>query len=991
MANANKTIYLKNLGIGHCNMEGGLSTSLDKTNEIKNLMFREKLDILGLNETNLNPMIDTQTLNIPLNYDFERCDRPNGRGRGGCGIIISKRLKYRIYPINIVHTDMSKIEAVWIELIDLNVLLCFFYRSKNFTPVDTFLDYMTECMVQLSGKRVTWLGDVNIDQRKIDDLQYRKLDITMKLFGMIQIVTEVTRRSYRQNICTETTIDVVMTNCFSEFVNCKVLNDRIGDHDALKFEMNFKVPKADKFKKVAIRNHSRRCIGALSYHLAAHSDYAQIINCENIDTATEGLNYHINQAYEKFCPVKVINCHSHYLFIPSDELLKNILIKRKLYRKYKKAKKKDPGSNKCKLLWDEYKAHKNKNVTRVAKRDRKQNIVNDLKAKSAKNDLKGIWKTIKFASNLPINPSTNVKDDLDEDTVNKYFASVGNNMQSNHGIPSIQNNDFLNFMPNNEELEGMDDFDSVTETTVLEYIDSLENDKSIYDAIPVKIYKCIMPAIIKPMTHIINKSLSSGIMPILCKKALITPVYKGEGDKLDPGNYRPISILPLLGKCIEYFVNQNLTRYINENKILSERQFGFRKDNSTTYLMLELFDNIYDSKEKGKKPAIIFLDIRKAFDTVNHDILLKKLEHYGIKGTVLKWFQSYLSNRYQRTKIGKRISIALLILWGVPQGSVLGPILFSIFINDIISVCKHSVPFLFADDGALFIEHVDRTTYSNIKSELKLIINWLTINRICLNADKTKFMIFDNQANIDIINITSGEGNGSQISLKEEKVRFKKYLGLVLDHKLKFFHHVDYVKKKIAKRIGAMYKSKNLLPLKYRKMFANSLMLPYFDYLDIIWNKTTKTKLKELDILYKKIAKIALDYDILESSKKVYDDMRWLPLHLRRQLHITTYMFKIINGLSPPQLRNKFVYISGGSRDAEGCNLYTNKSKSHKHFFYLGVKCWNILPQPLRHADSAKSFSFKLKKILLGSIKIDTAYTVDNTFDKFYEIHYEEE
>ena len=169
-------------------------------------------------------------------------------------------------------------------------------------------------------------------------------------------------------------------------------------------------------------------------------------------------------------------------------------------------------------------------------------------------------------------------------------------------------------------------------------------------------------------------------------------------------------------------------------------------------------------------------------------------------------------------------------------------------------------------------------------------------------------------------------------------------------------------------------------------MFANSLMLPYFDYLDIIWNKTYKTKLNELDILYKKIAKIALDYDKLESSLKVYKDMKWLPLHLRRQLHMSTYMFKIINGNSPPQLRDKFVYITGGSRDGNRCNLYTNKSKSHKQFFYLGAKCWNMLPQSLRQAETAKTFSNTLKYRLLHCIESDKMYTVDNSYNYIYKI-----
>ena len=189
---------------------------------------------------------------------------------------------------------------------------------------------------------------------------------------------------------------------------------------------------------------------------------------------------------------------------------------------------------------------------------------------------------------------------------------------------------------------------------------------------------------------------------------------------------------------------------------------------------------------------------------------------------------------------------------------------------------------------------------------------------------------------------------------------------------------------KVAKQISAMYKSKNLLPIKYRKMYANSLTLPNFDYLDIIWSKTAKTKLNELDVLYKKSAKIALDYDMMESSKKVYIDMGWLPLHLRRQLHLAIYMYKIVNGKSPPHFSNKFTYISGGSRDGERCNMYTIKSKSHKHFSYLGAKCWNLLPQPLRQTDNAKDFSKLYKSMLLKSIDMDANYAVNNSYNILY-------
>ena len=181
-----------------------------------------------------------------------------------------------------------------------------------------------------------------------------------------------------------------------------------------------------------------------------------------------------------------------------------------------------------------------------------------------------------MASNLQVSTKGSQLDHLDENNVNNYFTSVGLKIQA--AIPSYENDDFLEYMPNNTHFQGMDTFNTITEDSVLEYITRLPIDKSIYDNIPLKVYKCIISSIITPFTHIVNTSLESGIMPYSCKKELVTPVYKSEGDNSDLGNYRGISILPLLGKCIEYFVNQQLTQYVQCNNILNCQQFGFRQN-----------------------------------------------------------------------------------------------------------------------------------------------------------------------------------------------------------------------------------------------------------------------------------------------------------------------------------------------------------------------------------------------------------------------------
>ena len=898
--------------------------------------------------------------------------------RGGCGILINKHIKFKIY--NPPCPKPNNIEAIWIEMNDPKIYICSFYRSENFCPLDTFIEYFTDCMTSLDDKKVVWIGDINVNQNNIRSQQYRDLNVAMRSFGLIQTVQDITRVAYLGNKRTESIIDVVITNCYSNIIKCKVLKDRIGDHNAVKCTFDLQVKKADRFKIVTIRDHSMKNIEHLKTYLGTVSNYSALLECENVDAVTDGLFYHIDKAYKESCPLKVIKCHNNYLSKPSKMLIGLIKEKRQAYKNFRKLKhSKKPQPNKILKAWENYKKIRNK-FTSEARKEKKENVISDLTKKCKKNDLKGVWQTIKFASNLPTKKSkASPISQLDAEITNSYFSTIGRNLSN--AIPVKPGDDFRKYLPNTN-VEQLSDFESVESQQIIEYILAIPSDKSITDNFSLTIFKQIIYEIIEPLKHIVNLSLKTGQVPACCRVARVSPIYK-TGDSADPANFRPISILPIVGKVIEYFVYNQLNSHIQNNNILSDQQFGFRNNHSTTFLMLDLFDKIYSAKECKNTPGIIFLDIKKAFDSVSRNILLEKLKHYGITGVALKWFESYLSARYQYTKVGKKLSDICIVMFGVPQGSILGPILFSLYINDLTSVCLYSNPFLFADDGSLYFDNIVRGQFGflNVKLEMYNIFEWLRVNKLCLNPSKLSFIIFDKVPGCESIQIKCDSFN-----FEIEETKCEKYLGLMIDNNLNFGEHIEYIRKKVAKRIGALYKSKPLLPIKFRKMFANALMLPQFDYLDIIWSRTVQYRLDKLDILYKRVAKIALNYNILERSHKVYKDMKWLPLQLRRQLHLSSYMYKVLNENCPKQFIDKFRYVSGGSRNAEKCNLYTIKSKSHKHFQYLGAKFWNEIPQPIRESPNIGSFNSSIKTSLYKKFYNDEQFIVKNVFDSAYEI-----
>ena len=366
------------------------------------------------------------------------------------------------------------------------------------------------------------------------------------------------------------------------------------------------------------------------------------------------------------------------------------------------------------------------------------------------------------------------------------------------------------------------------------------------DGISTYLLKFLAPLLWKPLTLIINQSLNSGIFPDKLKIAKIVPVYKKE-DKHLIKIYRPISILPAISKVFEKIVYNQLYKYFNNNNYLYGNQYSFRKSHSTELAAFELSDGILFDLDIGNTPLAIYLYLSKAFDTLNHSILLKKLQINDADKTSLAWFNNYLSNRHHFVEIENVKSNLVTLDLGVLQGSILGPLLFIIYVNDI----YHSSDFfnfiLYADDTSLYnsLFRLRNVTSDDINRELQKIYFWLYINKLSLNISKSKYMIFHHSRR----KIEQNTLNLKLHNIDIERVTSFKFLGIVFDENLTWKYHISMITKSISRSVGILCKLKHYVPIYVLKILYNSLIVAHINYGLLVWGYNNK----QIVLLQKKL------------------------------------------------------------------------------------------------------------------------------------------
>ena len=865
---------------------------------------------------------------------------------GGCAIFIDK--SYNSTELTNISCNMEHIECVFVEISRQNKKLAIgcCYRKPIATNSQHFIDDLVSKIGQIPNNIPLILaGDFNFNLLRIEtDRDASSFLGAMHASGLVNTISKPTR-------VVDNSISLI-DNIFislSLIYSSGIFTWDLSDHFAVFAFLKNIFSTQNEIQNISFRLLNDSTIQNLCDSLAA-ADYSSIFQSNDIDFSIEKLDSMILEHFDAHCPIIHKNITKKDREKPwiNDSLKRLIANRQRFFRMYK--------SNL--ISFEAYKEVRNlaTNKLKEAKKTYFQNLLDQ-----SKNNMKKMWKVLNGLIKPNVNQNDSciksllVNDQIIDDNIsicnslNEHFSSIGGRISDSfinipHEIVSpihIQNSIF---------------FRNINTFDVLQIIGDMQNKSSniyTYSNRVVKELKHILSPI---LAHIINNSLQQGYFPSSQKIARVIPLHKG-GSKSDINNYRPISILPIFSKIFERIVYNQLYGFLEKYKILSECQYGFRKKRSTTQAVLNQLEFIYSNLDQNKTVISFFMDLSKAFDCIDHDILLKKLYFYGIRGLPHSWFKSYLSNRKQYVNANNVNSSSKSIAYGVPQGSILGPLLFLIFINDFPNINPFFKFCLFADDSTLtckFDTSNEREIKTRLERELLVVDRWLIMNKLKINYDKSKFIIFSYRKHFSLDTIRFGT---NCISSTDST----KFLGIHVDNHLNFKPHVHSICNKISKVIGMLFRLNTVLPLDALKTLYSSLLVPHLLYGIEIWYGILQLNDDMIFKLQKKAIRAVNCLPYNSHTNDYFKSMKLLKLNDLYKQRVLFYMSKSELVLNHQNFHNH------ETRNVNNIPLpFYRKARTQSTIFYEGINLWNNLPQSIKVIRTEGAFLKSIKSSFLN-------------------------
>ena len=901
----------------------------------------------------------------------EKVNTPRG---GGISIFLKENLKY------VIRNDIAFPSCEMFDCLFVNVynsqeqkqtLIGVVYRSPSSNEID-FINALESTLnsLQSENKDIVLLGDFNIDILKIDaqtnSSKLLEMLMNFKLSPLITLPTRVTSTS-------ATLIDHIYKSVSSDNVVAGTLLSDITDHF-----INFMIIDQDKPyrelpKKKSYRSYHENNIKTLNEYLE-NADWSNVLENENPNKSYEIFLNIYQEALDKCIPLKTKRYnkfrHKGSPWV-TEGILKSIKNKHKLFKKKEKSRKECDISS-----YNLYRNMLNKLI-----RAAKQQYWDEKFGESA-NNVKDAWKNINTLINKEKNKNkipecvTQQGRRLDDPTeitnaFNKYFVDIGKSIASN--IENLTH--FTNTMPVMNHANSFF-MAPTTEDEVRNTIMTLRPKKSCgSDNISSKLVKQTAAAIVTPLTHIMNLSIQQGIVPNKMKTAKVLPIFKsGETDVIK--NYRPISLLPSFSKILEKLIHKRLYDYLSKHDILFPSQYGFRKGYSTEYGILEFQNRIIKHIRNKNHCLGLFLDLSKAFDSLQHNILIRKLEHYGIRGISLNWFISYLSDRTQYVNIQDINSHSEMINCGVPQGSVLGPLLFLIYMNDISNSSNLGEFVLYADDTNVIYSHKDLDSLLHIAStEIEKVSSWFKANKLSMNADKTKLIIFKSKKTLSIDPKLKVKIDGQDVY----NTQSVKFLGVLIEPNLSWEIHTSAKANRMSQALAVLSKLKNILSKRAMLLIYHSLIETHITYSIMAFGNAAKKALKRIVQIQKRAIRIISKAKYNSHTNPLFKTLNILKVEDLFKLNCCKLYWKKVHNNLPPYISSQILtneeaqYSTRQTRQSHDIHTLPIRTNLGKQTLNYNISMtWNNLTPELKSKVnlSLSSFSKKIKKHHISSYSV---------------------